>query len=113
MTPATTPKSDVSIIQVPSSSHTNDQPESHVLTLNFLKDLLDVDYDSSTWYDWDERCHGPMDSEENQKSYPEGFQWLCCEKSGKARGCEKDVHRPVNRPAKLVKRAREYIEISD
>ncbi|KAF8310306.1 hypothetical protein DL93DRAFT_2084704 [Clavulina sp. PMI_390] len=40
---------------------------------------IDVDWSSGTWADWDEDCHGPMDTEENQDEYPDGFKWTCCD----------------------------------
>ena len=55
---------------------------------------LEIDYESSTWDDWDENCHGTMDTEDNQEEYPEGFVWSCCNKTGEKRGCRQSVHRP-------------------
>ncbi|EEB87969.1 hypothetical protein MPER_14459, partial [Moniliophthora perniciosa FA553] len=31
---------------------------------------------------WDEDCHGPMDTEENRKEFPENFKWSCCNEDG-------------------------------
>jgi hypothetical protein len=53
----------------------------------------EVDYDSSTWWDWDERCHGTISDQEDV--YPEGFQWTCCEKSGVAGHCKVGKHSVV------------------
>ncbi|KAF2264845.1 hypothetical protein CC78DRAFT_494649 [Lojkania enalia] len=57
---------------------------------------LEIDYEASTWWDWDERCHGLMDSKENREIHPEGFIWSCCEEEGTARGCMVGRHRPVD-----------------
>ncbi|CAM6092117.1 unnamed protein product [Calypogeia fissa] len=58
---------------------------------------LEVDERHSTWYDWDETCHGDMDSDENRKQYPEGFVWSCCGKDGKGKGCLTTAHKEVLR----------------
>lgn len=51
---------------------------------------LDINYDhDDTWADWDENCHGTMDTDENREEWPEGFVWDCCEKDGTAPGCTK------------------------
>ncbi|MCJ1398751.1 hypothetical protein MMC11_001952 [Xylographa trunciseda] len=49
--------------------------------------ILQVDWDSDTWADHDENCHGPIDTDENKEEYPEGFMWECCEEEGTAGGC--------------------------
>ncbi|GIQ88002.1 hypothetical protein KIPB_010158 [Kipferlia bialata] len=49
---------------------------------------LEIDYESETWYDWDEDCHGRMDTQSNRREYPDGFVWSCCGESGEAEGCE-------------------------
>ena len=44
--------------------------------------------DEEGFVDWDEDCHGPMDTPENRKEYPENFVWTCCGESlGESRGC--------------------------
>ncbi|KAK3935499.1 hypothetical protein QBC46DRAFT_397417 [Diplogelasinospora grovesii] len=53
---------------------------------------MEMDDDSSAWYDWDERCHGTMDSKENRKLYPDGFVWTCCDEEGSAPGCKYGRH---------------------
>lgn len=53
---------------------------------------LEHDYQSFAWDDWDEDCHGPQDSVENQEQYPHGIMWTCCEESGEALGCTKGKH---------------------
>lgn len=55
---------------------------------------LEIDDESSTWDDWDEKCHGPMDSSENMEEHPEGFVWSCCEGDGRAEGCVESTHEP-------------------
>jgi len=55
---------------------------------------LEIDYESSTWDDWDENCHGIQDTEENQHEYPEGFVWSCCDTQGDAVGCDVGDHVP-------------------
>jgi len=43
--------------------------------------------------DWDEICLGPIASEENQKRYPETFNWSCCGRIGSEHGCMLSQHR--------------------
>lgn len=43
---------------------------------------LEPYYDSDFWADHDEDCHGPIDTQENRRDHPEGFQWDCCDTSG-------------------------------
>ena len=52
---------------------------------------LEIDYDSGVWDDWDERCHGPIDSQSNRREYPDGFVWSCCDKQGDEGGCIRRV----------------------
>ena len=51
---------------------------------------LEIDLESSTWYDWDEDCHGKKDTKKtHRREFPEGFTWNCCGKEGTyASGCE-------------------------
>jgi hypothetical protein len=50
---------------------------------------LEVNYESGTWDDWDENCHGKIDTKSNKSEYPDGFTWTCCGKEGTyASGCE-------------------------
>jgi len=55
--------------------------------------ILDCDWDAEEWYDWDEDCHGPIDTEEHQQEYPDGFIWDCCDKPGSRRGCTRGRHK--------------------
>lgn len=52
-----------------------------------------------TWDDWNEDCHGYMDSEENRRN-PDllgGFVYPCCNKrADEAEGCKLGYHRAAN-----------------
>jgi len=55
----------------------------------------DVEVDEEQFPDHDERCHGPMDTDENRRSFPEGFYWNCCEGQGANHpGCQVGRHVP-------------------
>ncbi|KAK3495013.1 uncharacterized protein B0T23DRAFT_336379 [Neurospora hispaniola] len=60
---------------------------------------MEFDENSSTWYDWNEDCHGYMDSEENRRN-PDllgGFVYPCCDKrADEAEGCKLGYHRAVD-----------------
>ena len=43
--------------------------------------------DEASFEDWDERCHGPMDSKTNRRQFPECFIWSCCGGTLESRGC--------------------------
>lgn len=59
--------------------------------LNFiLIGRLEVAYEM--WEDWDEDCHGPMDTKSNRREYPENFKWSCCKENGNSGGCREDEH---------------------
>jgi hypothetical protein len=62
---------------------------------------MEPDYDGDFWADTEEKTHGPIDTEENRKEFPEGFIWQCCEKTGDKEGCEIGKHMPD-----LAKRAK-------
>ena len=66
------------------------------------KGELEVDYDSDTWADHDEDCHGPIDTSANRRQLPEAFTWSCCDAQGDALGCKTSRHRPDR--AKRVRR---------
>ncbi|EIN04053.1 hypothetical protein PUNSTDRAFT_77150 [Punctularia strigosozonata HHB-11173 SS5] len=53
--------------------------------------------------DWDEDCHGPMDTPENRRDYPENFSWTCCDGSGLSEGCVSSTH-TASGPARKRKR---------
>ena len=58
-----------------------------------LAGSLVINRKSHGWADWDEDVHGPMDSYENRRDYPENFMWSCCEKAGDDKsGCEDVPH---------------------
>ncbi|TFK46101.1 hypothetical protein OE88DRAFT_1812118 [Heliocybe sulcata] len=48
--------------------------------------------DEEGFVDWDENCHGPMDTPANRKQYPENFIWTCCQEVSLADGCVQGVH---------------------
>ncbi|KAI4818574.1 hypothetical protein E4T44_06545 [Aureobasidium sp. EXF-8845] len=52
---------------------------------------LEVDWDSDTWVDWDQRCHGTIDTDFFDE-YPEGFRWECCGAVGNEDGCQIKPH---------------------
>ncbi|EIM90952.1 uncharacterized protein STEHIDRAFT_49753 [Stereum hirsutum FP-91666 SS1] len=54
---------------------------------------LEVNYEA--FVDWDPDCHGPEDTPQNRRDFPENFQWNCCDEDGTVRGCEKGVHVPL------------------
>ncbi|KAH0283665.1 hypothetical protein KCU62_g8875, partial [Aureobasidium sp. EXF-3399] len=52
---------------------------------------LEVDWDSDTWVDWDQRCHGTIDNDLFDE-YPGGFKWDCCNEAGNEEGCVNGPH---------------------
>lgn len=72
---------------------------------------MEIDYDDPTWDDWDERCHGTMDTEENQEEHPEGFIWDCCDKGGTEPGCTKGHHYAIE--GKRMKTTTDGDSVSD
>nr|GAT52468.1 predicted protein [Mycena chlorophos] len=54
----------------------------------------ELEAEEDRFVDWDEDCHGPMDTDENRRAYPENFTWGCCESDGTAEGCVTGKHRP-------------------
>ncbi|KAF8207041.1 hypothetical protein K438DRAFT_1576887 [Mycena galopus ATCC 62051] len=52
----------------------------------------DLKVNEAKFPDWDENCHGPMDSEINREEYPENFSWSCCNGDGLAEGCVAGHH---------------------
>ena len=61
-------------------------------------DELDLDDESDTSCDWDERCHGPQDSTYNREHYPDGFIYECCAEDGTSTGCKWGRHWAVDDP---------------
>ncbi|KAF6765904.1 hypothetical protein DFP72DRAFT_704 [Ephemerocybe angulata] len=47
----------------------------------------DMEPDEDGFADWDEDCHGPQDTPENRRQYPQEFMWTCCEEDGTSPGC--------------------------
>jgi hypothetical protein len=43
--------------------------------------------DEDAFEDWDESCHGRMDTKANRREYPECFLWNCCGCTLTSRGC--------------------------
>jgi hypothetical protein len=37
--------------------------------------------------DYDEDCHGPIDSRENRQEFPDQFVWSCCGATSRKWGC--------------------------
>ncbi|KAJ6468334.1 hypothetical protein C8R45DRAFT_838017 [Mycena sanguinolenta] len=48
--------------------------------------------DEEKFEDWDEKCFGPIDTEDNQQEYPENFTWSCCNGDGLTEGCVSGRH---------------------
>ncbi|KAF9546971.1 hypothetical protein CPC08DRAFT_368623 [Agrocybe pediades] len=55
----------------------------------------DVEVLDDKFLDWDESCHGPMDTSSNRREFPENFAWSCCDKTLNSPGCVRDRHIPV------------------
>lgn len=53
---------------------------------------LEEDHEGDIWADHDERCHGPIDTDENRSQFPEGFIYDCCEGDGSSVGCKTGRH---------------------
>lgn len=60
---------------------------------------LSVDYES--FVDWDEDCHGPMDTSSNRREYPENFLWSCCDRDGTTPGCVSNEHTVGNKRRRI------------
>ncbi|KAH9902833.1 hypothetical protein C8Q73DRAFT_785467 [Cubamyces lactineus] len=69
---------------------------------NYHSGELEANYDA--FVDWDEDVHGEIDTRENRRSYPENFNWTCCDRDGTQPGCVSAEHEPGERR----KRARKY-----
>jgi len=54
--------------------------------------------------DHDEDVHGPTDTPENRRAFPERFSWTCCDKDGTDEGCEEGTHEPGGMLRKRRKR---------
>lgn len=55
----------------------------------------EIEVDEASFVDWDEDCHGPMDTLANRRSYPENFVWTCCEENTESEGCVIQEHMPA------------------
>ncbi|KAJ4480159.1 hypothetical protein J3R30DRAFT_3288442, partial [Lentinula aciculospora] len=61
---------------------------------NVLSGLSKPDWTS--FPDWDEDVHGPIDTERTRREYPENFLWSCCREDGTSEGCVRGAHQSVN-----------------
>ena len=61
--------------------------------------VLNVDY--GMFVDWDEDCHGPMDTRSNRREYPENFKWSCCSEDGTTDGCLQRKHTSSNKKRRV------------
>ncbi|KAK3340838.1 hypothetical protein B0H65DRAFT_431587, partial [Neurospora tetraspora] len=65
---------------------------------------MEIDDNASTWYDWDERAHGEMDTAENRRN-PDllgGFIYYCCEKrADESEGCKLGYHQAIDGKRKI------------
>jgi hypothetical protein len=52
----------------------------HLLTSHDYAGELEPDYEA--WPDHDERCHGPIDTDDNKREFPDSFEWSCCQTNG-------------------------------
>ncbi|KAK3935495.1 hypothetical protein QBC46DRAFT_397399 [Diplogelasinospora grovesii] len=59
---------------------------------------LEPDEEGDFWADHEEDHHGPIDTEENKREFPEGFIWDCCQECGTNPGCHRGPH--VSNPCK-------------
>ncbi|KAF8071642.1 hypothetical protein FPV67DRAFT_1577635, partial [Lyophyllum atratum] len=55
----------------------------------------ELEVNEEEFVDWDEDCHGPMDTLDNRRSFPQNFTWTCCEGNGISDGCVRGIHRPL------------------
>lgn len=53
---------------------------------------LDPAYDSDYRADYDEECHGAIDTPKMREECPEGFEWDCCNNDGLSPGCVRGWH---------------------
>ena len=54
-------------------------------TANVLPGVLEPDYQSDYWADWDEDCHGYIELQKDE--HHGGFMYTCCKKAGDEEGC--------------------------
>jgi hypothetical protein len=60
---------------------------------NYL--IGEMEVDEEKFDDWDEGCHGPIDTEHTRKEFPENFSWTCCNSDGTTEGCVTGHHSPA------------------
>lgn len=51
-----------------------------------------LEADEAKFVDWDEDVHGPMDTPQNRRDYPENFTWSCCKDEVESDGCRAGIH---------------------
>lgn len=61
----------------------------------------ELEVNEEEFADHDENCHGPMDTPENRRDFPEGFTWTCCEADGASLGCEVSQHVSRNKKRRM------------
>lgn len=65
---------------------------------------LEVDDDKYDWPDYDENCHGEIDSYDMQVECPQHFIWSCCDEDGGAtEGCTRGPHTSGGRKSEYAK----------
>ncbi|KAG5653643.1 hypothetical protein H0H81_011745 [Sphagnurus paluster] len=57
----------------------------------------ELEVNEEEFADWDEACHGPMDTSANRRDYPENFTWSCCEEINTVEGCVRGMHQATSR----------------
>ncbi|KAI0019717.1 hypothetical protein F4780DRAFT_780210 [Xylariomycetidae sp. FL0641] len=68
------------------------EEDNHSKACEFHEGELECDPYSGEWADWDENCHGDLDTPYNREEYPNGFTWTCCEKRGSDSPCTRGRH---------------------
>jgi len=72
------------------------------LSANTFLEEKEINWDSDTWYDYNEGCGDPEDHVDNPE-YARGFHWQCCKHEGYSEGCKVTRHRlKVNVPLKIA-----------
>lgn len=53
---------------------------------------MEPDYHGDFWADHDENCHGTIGTDEMRETFPDGFEWTCCDKLGSEAGYKSGRH---------------------
>jgi len=69
-----------------------------ILTCSSHQVRVKLNQDSDTWEDCDEYAHGEMDTEDNRRSFPDGFWYPCCEEQLGITGCTGGRHWAADDP---------------